>query len=310
MRKKIKLVHPREARQKKVADNVPNQVSGNRKSLRNAVQGVNEPSSFEEALKKRSLDCIEAIVEGVMKIKYYPPKGIMRTGPSELSQFYTNSCNNSHIHETPISRERMKEAENKLKAFFKKHEAFRDSHQVHLKKTDNEPHPKGDIRKAYICPPADQLAEFMESLMDQANQMNVKWLDAKTNPGDAIQQDSEGNVIAQEHNLVPFYFRNDEEFQKFIECVRLTEKKSGISLLRFQPEDMPLHGQVLAGAVQFGVDLSGGGQGSNFDGWTVKLVQAGIKAKNKGGSKEDVARAIENKLRDIRGVDSQDYLTV
>ncbi len=262
-------------------------------------------------IRKRSLACIDAIAEGVMKTHEYPAKGIMRTGPSELSQFYTESCDNSHKYEVPISRDQLKKANERLEVFFETHERLRRDHQVHLKKTDRKPRlPGTELRKVYISPRADQVPEFLEALMRTTKKHEARWIDAKTNPGDALSMDDVGRVVGQDHNLVCFYFRDDQQFNRFIQSVKEAERVSGVSLLHFEAEKMPMHGQALGGAIQFGVDLAGDGQGGNFDGWSTKLVAAGIEAKNRGAEKDDIKKAIEAKLRETRGVEAENYLAL
>jgi hypothetical protein len=71
-----------------------------------------------------------------------------------------------------------------------------------------------------------------------------------------------------------------------------------------------MYGQLLGGKINFAIDLPGGGNGTNFDGWMPSLVLAAITAKNAGGSREEVRKAIEQKLNQVRGVSIEEYLAL
>lgn len=263
-----------------------------------------------EELKSRSEKCIEAIVEAISRTVTPQTKGMMRLGPSEMKQVNTAYKPEAKFS-SPILKTELDEAYHRLDAFCSKHQMEMEDGLFHFMATDLAPlDPKMDVRKAYIAPPISHATEFLEAFLILAKKNNIKWVDAKINLKDSITIDESGNAWGQWQNGVCFYFRNDEEFYRFLKTVHQAEQQSRIPLLSYQGDAGALYGQALDGKVNFGVDLPGGGSGTNFDEWKTDLITEGIKVKKAGGTREDIKRAIDIKLRKTRGVGIENFLSL
>lgn len=234
---------------------------------------------------------------------------MIRQGPSELAQFFTNTVRAIQKYDKPVA-DAAQHIES-LQRTFAELGGKNQEGQFHLPPTDTAPLAPGmELRKAYVSPSLADAPQFLRELVSIVKQKNVRWLDAKENTIEAVKSDSKGNAIAQEHNVLCFYFRNDGEFGKFTEAVAQAEIQSGAKLLRFPKKDMAMYGQELDGAINFGLDLPGGGNGTNFDAWKTGIVMAAIKAKNAGASPEGIRQAMDADMRSRRGVGLEDFLTL